>query len=62
MAKASKPEVKGDKVKPKDDVTIEWTDKDKFHKAGTTSTVHRVQAEKLIAAGKAKKATAKAEK
>lgn len=61
MAKATQPQAKGEKVKPKDDVQIEWTDKDKFHKAGTTSVVHRIQAEKLIASGKAKKAAKKAE-
>lgn len=40
-------------VKPKEPVEVKWTEKSKYHKAGETSIVHRVQAEKLIKDGKA---------
>ena len=51
-------ESKEKKVKGRDDVAIEYTEASKFHKAGDKATVHRVQAEKLIAKGFAKKAKA----
>ncbi len=34
-------------VKGKEPVTIEWLKGSKFHKAGSRSTVHRIQAEKF---------------
>lgn len=40
-------------VKPKEPVTVVWTEKSKYHAPGTTSIVHRVAAEKFVAAGKA---------
>ena len=43
------------KVKPVDDVTVYATEKTKFVPAGQPFTVHSVQAEKLIASGKASK-------
>ena len=42
------------KVKGNDPVTIEWLGKSKFHKAGSKSVVHRIQAEKFVKSGKAK--------
>lgn len=42
------------KVKGREDTVIEYTAKAKFHKAGAKSTVHRIQAEKLVKAGIAK--------
>lgn len=43
------------KVKGVEDVEIVYTKDSKFHKAGERSTVHRIQAEKLIAKGVATK-------
>lgn len=37
------------KVKGRDDVKIEYTESSKFHKKGDTATVHRMQADKLVA-------------
>lgn len=45
----------GKKVKPDSKTKITWLEADKFHKTGTQSEVHPVQAEKLIASGQAKK-------
>lgn len=45
-------ETKERRVMPQDKVKITWVDS-KFHKAGTSSEVHPVQAEKHIASGKA---------
>lgn len=52
------------RVKPRDMVTIRWTEDAKFHKAGQTSEVHKVSAEKLVAKKRAeivKKAEPKSE-
>ena len=49
-------ETKEQKVKGREDVNIVYTEKSRFHKAGEKTTVHRLQAEKLIAKGFAKKA------
>lgn len=35
-------------IKPNDPVTIEYTAKSAYHKAGTQETVHRVLAEKFV--------------
>ena len=51
MAKTASEEKK---VKGNDPVTIEWTAKCKFHKAGTKSTIHKEQADKFVKSGKAK--------
>jgi hypothetical protein len=40
-------------VKPVDDVTVYATDKAKFVNAGEPMVVHSVQADKLVASGKA---------
>lgn len=45
------------KVKGIDDVEIVYTKDSKFHKAGDRSTVHRIQAEKLVKKGIATKST-----
>lgn len=37
-------------VKPVDNVEVKWT-KSPFHKAGTTSMLHKVQADKLVSKG-----------
>jgi len=39
---------KEEKVKGVDSVTIEYTEKSKFHKKGDTASVHRIQADKLV--------------
>jgi len=44
---------KEQKVKPVDLVEVKWLEGDKFHKAGSTSMFHKVQAEKLSKAKKA---------
>lgn len=44
---------KDKKVKPVDDVTVYATEKARFYNVGEPITVHSVQAEKLIADGKA---------
>lgn len=41
-------------IKPNDPVTIEYTAKSAYHKAGTRETVHRVLAEKFVKKGIAK--------
>lgn len=41
------------RVLPNDDVTVYATDKARFYRAGEAFQVHKVQAEKLIADGKA---------
>jgi hypothetical protein len=38
-------------VKPQDPVTVEWTASATHHAEGTTSTIHRVQAERLAKRG-----------
>ena len=54
MEKAEK-EKSAVKVKGRDPVTIEWLkDGSKFHKEGTKSVVHKLQAQKFVKAGKAK--------
>lgn len=40
-------------VKPNEPVTVKWAKGSKYHTEGTTSVVHRLQAEKLVKAGKA---------
>lgn len=50
------------KVMPKDLVKVWWTGSDTFHKAGQTSMVHTVQAEKLVASGQASMKEVKEEK
>lgn len=40
-------------VKPNEPVTVKWAKGSKYHIEGTTSVVHRLQAEKLVKAGKA---------
>lgn len=40
-------------VKPKEPTKVKWTGKAQHHKEGDISVVHRVQAEKLVKAGKA---------
>lgn len=42
------------KVKGREDVKIEYTEKSKFHKKGETSVVHKMQADKLVEKGVAK--------
>jgi len=42
------------KVKGNDPVTIVWLEGVMFHKVGSKSVVHRLQAEKLVKAKKAK--------
>ena len=42
------------KVMLKEPTKIQWASGSKFHVAGSTSMVHRAQAEKLAEAGKAK--------
>lgn len=37
----------GKKVRPNDTVVFNWNGKDKFHKSGTSSLLHPVQAEKM---------------
>lgn len=44
----------GDKVKGKDPVMIEYTEKAKFHKKGDKEAVHKLTAEKLEKKGFAK--------
>lgn len=39
------------RVKPKDDVTVEWTGNDGIHKKGSTGKIHRALFEKLSAKG-----------
>jgi len=41
---------KAEKVKPRDIVEVTWTG-DKFHKAGSTSKIHKKQAEKMYVRG-----------
>ena len=41
-------------IKPNDPVTIEYTAKSAYHKAGTQETAHRVLAEKFVKKGIAK--------
>jgi hypothetical protein len=36
------------KVKGREPVKVRWNLKSRFHKAGDTSVVHRMQAEKLV--------------
>lgn len=40
-------------VKPNEPVTVKWAKGSKYHTEGTTSVVHRLQADKLVKAGKA---------
>lgn len=47
-------EKKEEKVKGREDVTIEYTEKSRFHKKGDKATVHRLQADKLVDKGVAK--------
>lgn len=50
------------RVKPQDDVEIRYTDLAKYNKSGSTTKVHRMHAEKLIASGKAELASGKKKK
>lgn len=47
MADAKKKTTTGTPVKPIDNVEVRWLGKDKFHKAGDTSMLHKVQAKKM---------------
>lgn len=40
-------------VKPQEPVTVKWAKGSRFHPEGSTSVVHRLQAEKLVKANKA---------
>lgn len=42
------------KVKGREDVKVKYTDKAVFSKEGEETTVHRIQAEKLVSKGFAK--------
>ena len=53
MAKEKK-ERKANEVKGNDPVVVEWLKDCTFHKEGTKSTVHKLQADKFVASGKAK--------
>jgi len=41
-------------VKGNDPVTIEWLEDSKYHKKGSKSVVHKIQAKKFVASNKAK--------
>jgi hypothetical protein len=56
-SKKFKSKFEGKKVKPNDTEKIIYLEKSKFHAIGDISEVHPVQAEKLIAFGKAAKWT-----
>ncbi|MDR1562262.1 MAG: hypothetical protein LBS54_04135 [Dysgonamonadaceae bacterium] len=49
MAKETEKEVKG-----QEPVTVEWGEGAKYHKKGTKSVLHEIQAKKFVAAGIAK--------
>lgn len=46
--------IEGKKVMKNDNVTIVYTEKSRFHKAGEEAVLHRLAAEKLVAKGFAK--------